>query len=238
MDNKNNCMLCGAPLAYFPEPREMVCELCGKTYLADAACEAGHFVCDACHSAKGVELIQAVCSRTGSRDPIEIAMRIMAQPGIHMHGPEHHTLVGSVLLTAYANCGGEVNLENMLKAMAHRGQQVPGGVCGFWGCCGAAVSTGIFVSLISGSTPMQTEAWSLSNQMTARALAAIAREGGPRCCKRDSFLAIREAAAFTKEHFGVEMELPEKIICSFYPMNRECRGKNCPFNKNHKPTEA
>ena len=42
--------------------------------------------------------------------------------------------------------------------MMNRGKAVPGGVCGFWGACGAGISTGMFTvalermwSLISSS---------------------------------------------------------------------------------------
>ncbi|MBQ5390561.1 MAG: alanine:cation symporter family protein, partial [Clostridia bacterium] len=56
--------------------------------------------------------------------------------------------VGAALLAAYKNSGGEVDLENALMEMYNRGKQVPGGICGLWGSCGAAVSSGIFISII------------------------------------------------------------------------------------------
>lgn len=52
-------------------------------------------------------------------------------PFCHMHGPEHHTLVGTALLTAYHNSGGNIELLPALKEMAARGRKVPGGACGF-----------------------------------------------------------------------------------------------------------
>ena len=45
----------------------------------------------------------------------------------------------------------------------------------------------------------------MSNQMTARALDSIGRVGGPRCCKRDSWLAILAAVDFVRERLRVEM---------------------------------
>ena len=50
-----------------------------------------------------------------------------------MHGPEHHVMVGSALLAAYKNAGGEIDLPEALLEMMNRGKAVPGGVCGFWG---------------------------------------------------------------------------------------------------------
>jgi hypothetical protein len=110
---------------------------------------------------------------------------------------------------------------------------VPGGACGFWGACGAGISSGMFVSIISKSTPLSVEPFALSHRMTARSLSAIGEIGGPRCCKRDSYLSILSAVDFVKENFGIEMEKPE-IVCSHSAQNNQCIGKRCPFAKiNH-----
>jgi hypothetical protein len=69
--------------------------------------------------------------------------------------------------------------------------------------------------------------------MTAASLEQIGEIGGPRCCKRDSFLSILTAIDFVKENFGIEMEKPE-VVCSFSAQNNQCIGKRCPFSKiNH-----
>jgi hypothetical protein len=91
----------------------------------------------------------------------------------------------------------------------------------------------MFVSIISKSTPLTVEPFGLSNSMTAAALGQIGAVGGPRCCKRDSYLSILAAIDFVKEHFGVEMEQPE-VVCSHSAQNNQCIGKRCPFAKvNH-----
>ena len=146
----------------------------------------------------------------------------------HMHGPEHHVMVGAALLTAYKNAGGNIELKDALIEMMHRGKAVPGGACGFWGACGAGISAGMFVSIISGSTPLSTESWGLANKMTSKALDAIGSIGGPRCCKRDSYLSILAAIEYVKEHFGIEMDSSD-IQCSHYKQNNQCIGKRCPF---------
>lgn len=63
---------------------------------------------------------------------------------------------------------------------------------------------------------------------TSRALGKIGEVGGPRCCKRDSYLAIIEAARFTKEQLGISMET-ENIVCSRSSMNSQCIKSRCPF---------
>jgi len=106
----------------------------------------------------------------------------------HMHGPEHHVMVGAALLTAYKNAGGELDLESALQEMYSRGKQVPGGACGFWGACGAGISAGQFMSIATQSTPLAKEPWGLSKRMTSKSLGSIGEVDGLRCCKRVPFL--------------------------------------------------
>lgn len=227
-ERRGACLICGADLVYFQEAKEMTCVFCGKRELNHASCKDGHYVCDACHARKGIEAVIRECRTTKSRNPIEIMQKIMADPYIYMHGPEHHVMAGAALLAAYHNSGGEVDLDWALAEMKERGGQVPGGVCGFWGCCGAGVSTGIYMSIITKATPLSGKSWGLSNRMTSRALNAIGEIGGPRCCKRDTFTAVKEAVQMTKEELGIEMELPEKIECGFHVENQQCLRGKCP----------
>ena len=148
--------------------------------------------------------IFGLCLSETSLDPIAILEKMMSMPFCHMHGPEHHVMVGAALLTAYKNAGGELDFPKALQEMYSRGKAVPGGACGFWGACGAGVSTGQFVSIVTGSTPLAVEPWGLSNQMTANALESIGKVGGPRCCKRDSYLVILAAIDFVAEHLHVQ----------------------------------
>lgn len=223
------CLVCGADLVYYQEAREMECEFCGKKERSHASCSKGHYVCDECHEKKGIEVVMEVCRETRSHNPIEIMQKIMENPYIYMHGPEHHVMAGAALLAAYHNCGGKIDLDRALSEMKERGSQIPGGVCGFWGCCGAGISTGIYMSIVTGTTPLSGNSWGRSNRMTARALQAIGEIGGPRCCKRDTFTAVREAVLMTREELGVSMELPEKIICDFVSENQQCLKRKCPY---------
>lgn len=121
-------------------------------------------------------------------------------------------------------------MDAALEEMRNRGTQVPGGICGLWGTCGAAVSTGIFISLITGASPLSGKEWGLCNEMTSRSLGAIAKTGGPRCCKRDSYTAILQAVDFVGEKFGIWMERPKKTVCGLYDRNEQCLKEKCPYN--------
>ena len=229
---KEECLICKAPLEYLTQDELMECAICHKQERSKTRCVEGHYVCSECHT-QGMDSILGRCLSETSRDPIEILEKMMSMPFCHMHGPEHHVMVGAALLTAYKNAGGEIALPKALQEMYSRGHAVPGGVCGFWGACGAGVSTGQFISIVTGSTPLAVEPWGLSNQMTAKALESIGKVGGPRCCKRDSYLAITAAVDFAAELLGVQMALGD-ISCTRCHMNNQCRGRGCPFHPANK----
>lgn len=221
------CLICGAPLEYLSQDTMMECYICHTQELSKTRCVNGHYVCNNCHTS-GIDSIMAACLADTSRNPVEVLEHLMSMPFCHMHGPEHHVLVGAALLTAYHNAGGEVELKEALVEMMSRGKEVPGGACGYWGACGAAISTGMFVSIVTHNTPLSTDTWHLSNLMTASALTQVANNGGPRCCKRDSYLSVLAAIDFSKEHLGIEMVKPD-VKCSRSKQNNQCRGKLCPF---------
>lgn len=223
------CLICKEPLVYTETGEMMECTLCHKRESSKTKCVDGHYICNDCHT-KGMDALIGVCLQTESKNPIAIIRQMMRLPFCHMHGPEHHVMVGAALLTAYKNAGGNIDLHTALLEMMNRGKGVPGGACGFWGACGAGISTGMFVSILSKSTPLANEPFALSHQMTSKALGKIGEIGGPRCCKRDSFLSILTAIDFVAEHFGVEMET-ENIVCEFSSQNNQCIGSRCPFKE-------
>lgn len=172
-----------------------------------------------------------------SKDPIKILEHLMAMPFCHTHVPEHHVLVGAALLSAYRNAGGDIDLESALREMMSRGRSVPGGACGYWGACGAGISSGMFVSVISRSTPLTEEPFALSHKMTARSLGDIGEVGGPRCCKRDSYLAVLAAIDFVQANFGIAMNR-SPVISRHASMNSQCIGMRCPFSYSHSAQHA
>jgi hypothetical protein len=104
-------------------------------------------------------VIEAVCQSTTLQNPIEIALTLMRDSRIMMHGPENHFLVPAVLLAAYYNTVHQpaLKMPKILKAR-QRADNVLGGFCGYYGTCGAAVGTGIFISLITDASPLSRRA--------------------------------------------------------------------------------
>ena len=221
------CLVCHAPLEYLETDMMMECAICRKKEYSKTRCIHGHYVCSACHTS-GLDGILSICLSKASRNPVELLEAMMSLPFCHMHGPEHHVMVGAALLTAYKHAGGDIDLPSALTEMLHRGQQVPGGVCGFWGACGAGISAGQFLAIVTESTPFAVEPWGLSNRMTAKALESIGNIGGPRCCKRDSYLSVLAAIDFVAEQLNVRME-KSMPLCTRFTQNHQCLGKRCPF---------
>lgn len=221
------CLICNSKIEYLQKDEKMECILCHKTENSKTRCKKGHYICNECHMGE-INTILDICLNEDSSNPFEIIEKLMSESFCHMHGPEHHILVGASLLTSYKNAGGNINLQESLIEMINRGKEVPGGICGFWGSCGAGISTGIFISIISNSTPLSEEPFKLANWMTSKSLYLVGKYGGPRCCKRDSFLSILAAIDFVEENFKIKLEKSE-ITCNFSDNNNQCLKNKCPF---------
>lgn len=224
------CGHCGAPIVYSPTAELARCTLCGGAFESSARCAEGHFVCDTCHAAPARDLIERFCAATELRDPMEIAVSLMRRPSVKMHGPEHHFFVPAALVAAWANVSGVApeRRAGLVAEARKRTEPILGGFCGVQGACGAGIGAGIFVALATGSTPLKGGERCLANGMTARALGAISRTGGARCCKRDSLLSILAAARFSREELGVPLPARGRP-CEFSASNAECTQRDCPF---------
>ncbi len=226
-NHQQNCMICGAPIVYSSKTISRECAICHRFFPAREACANGHYVCDSCHKSCTNSLFLGLLA-SEEQDPLALFEQVILDPAVHLHGPEHHIIVPCVLLTAYSQCQSDLDLAQSLGEAIDRAKQVPGGVCGFWGCCGAAIGAGIYMSVLTGATPLKEREWALANLLTSQCLEKISAAGGPRCCKRNARLAIQEAVDFTREHLGVPMPI-HPVLCTTHAQNLECIHKRCPF---------
>ncbi len=227
--SNSGCLICGSELVYSSQPKYMKCSICGHGNDSNATCTNGHYICDNCHQAGGVDFINNICLNSDSIDPLFLANFIMKHESIKPHGPEHHFLVPAVLLTAYYNVINKPEIIKLaLMTAKKRASNVLGGFCGFYGNCGAGVGNGIFISIILNATPLSEKEYQLANLITANTLLKIAEAGGPRCCKRNTFIAIETASEFLSEHLNVKMPIG-KISCQFSMDNKECKLSDCNF---------
>lgn len=210
------------------------CDYCGREFfpeISENTCDVS--ICEQCLNKNLADVIIDYCQRTRSKKPVDIATHLMKFPTFKMHCPDHHLLVPAALLSAYCNVNNKRRqLRRWLKLAKARAQYVPGAFCGTHGACGAAIGTGLFMSIITGATPLKTFEWELANSMTGRSLLQMAPYGGPRCCKRVSFIAIIEAVRFVNERLDGQIPVPENIHCTFSERNTECLKSDCPFWQN------
>lgn len=223
----DNCLVCGSPLLYQTVPVAMTCSYCGEELNTNIYCPEGHYVCDSCHALEALDILRQVANSTKSTDPGEILESIMSHPSVPMHGPEHHAMVPATIVAAVKNAGYEVPVGAINKAI-ERGAKVPGGWCGYYGACGAAVGVGIAVSVLTEATPLTGKPRSLAIEATSYALNKIA-DGYPRCCKRSSRLALEAAVEFLHARMDIDLNMTQATPCTYPHRNRECPKDNCPY---------
>jgi len=225
---RSGCMACGAPLKYLPEERESRCYYCGKRQFADALCENGHFVCNACHSQDGLEVIEHICLETAETDMITLLQEIREHPAVPIHGPEHHALVPGIILATARNLGAEVS-RSMIRTGIRRGSHVAGGYCAFMGVCGAAVGVGVAFSLMLGANPLTPARRKIIQSAVRDVLTEIAALKAARCCQRDSWIALRKAAELSRTVLPLALRAEAPLICTQQDENAECVGLACPL---------
>lgn len=224
---KSGCMICGAPLIYYWKTKESRCYFCGEVLQAIAGCPVGHFVCDRCHSEDAIEIIKKVCLHSNKSDMVELMNTIRSHHLFKIHGPEHHSMVPAVILTALKNSGYQIS-EDEINTAIERGLTICGGACAFLGACGAAIGAGIAVSIVLKANPYDGENRQVVQQATQRVLARIASYKAPRCCQRDSWLAFREASIIMHEITGKSLYI-DTLECKQFQENKECIHEQCPL---------
>ena len=173
-------------------------------------------------------ILEAVRQQTGT-DPVKMMISLARMDFVKIHGPEHHVLDGACLLMALHNLGKLPDIDWALQKLRAEGLRMPGAVCGLWGVCGAVTSVGAALAIWEGTGPLSRDGtWGAHMTYTSAALAEIAGTYGPRCCKRDGFIALTAAVRWLREHRGVELgdTVP---VCGFFVKNPDCIGNKCPY---------
>jgi hypothetical protein len=227
LESKDNCGVCGQPLLYQTEAREMKCVFCGLEKRTNIYCPNGHYVCDECHERETLEILEKVIDSSFSKSPLHLFELVICHPSVPMHGPEHHAIVPAVILAAIRNSGYSIP-KGAIEQAIHRGAKIPGGWCGYYGACGAAIGVGVAISILTGSTPLTGKERALSIEATAYALKKV-QDGYPRCCKRASRKAIEAAIDFLKDKLNIVLDTEHEISCKYSSRNRECITQDCAY---------
>lgn len=178
--------------------------------------------------------VEALKTRSVSRAD-ELIELLMDTEGVFIHCPYHHFIVPAVLLTmtAMEKYYKEDKLREWLDLAEARAKDVPGGVCGNMGNCGAAVGAGIFMSVYTSASPLSIENWKWANELTGRCLIRVSSYGGPRCCKRTCYLSLMEAVPFINKKLDLNIKFNDAHTCKYSDRNKECLKSGCPFFERH-----
>lgn len=65
--------------------------------------------------------------------------------------------------------------------------------------------------------------------LASRILHAEGQIGGPRCCKRNAYAALRRATAYVREHYGAAMESGTIVCCE--PQRTKLPVRTTPYPK-------
>lgn len=225
---ETGCLVCGQPVHYLAAEVRQACAFCGGVFMAPVQCAAGHFVCDACHTRDAEAFLEHICTTTTKTDLIALLQEIRRHPAIPLHGPEHHLMVPGIILATYRNLGGQVP-RTMLQTALRRGKTVPGGYCAYTGGCGAALGVGIAFSLILRASPVKARERQQVQQVIQAVIQAQARFAAARCCQRDSWLALKTAAALSKTYLSISLPADAPLRCQQVHLNQECLGQSCPL---------
>jgi len=219
------CVVCGYEL----EQVNVVaaCTFCGHETPAQYLCAARHHICEECQLADWPQVVERACEGSRETDPAVIANLIMKHPMSVMHSPQHHILVTPVVLAALRNSGQYPLKPGRLASAIERTRGIPLGSCGTRGECGAAISVGALVSILTGATFQKDRERSLALQASAETLLAIAQAGGPRCCKQSVYLALKTASIFLKRELNLDLSVEPH--CDFAARNEECKHERCQY---------
>lgn len=227
MDEEYFCPICGEKM--FISQSEVSCIYCEAKAKEDYVCNKGHYICEKCRIANPKELILNTCKNSKERNPLKLAALLMKHPGISIHGPEHHYIVGCIILTILKNLGiFNVSPSDFDKVIA-RVARIPYGACGSWGACGAAISAGVAFSVASKATMLSKNERKNALTIVSKALEEIAKLNGPRCCKASVFLTLIETLKFINKLYGLNCNVDENYICEFSDRNEDCLKERCPF---------
>lgn len=227
---KETCILCGEDLNKLGAIVDRRCDFCGSVKAIPAECNNSHCICGDCLSMSPTDFVYSMCLKYKGIDPIALAVDIMNSPVIKMHGAEHHFIVPAVLTTCLHNINhSEESLADKLDIIKRRAEVETPRACSYdLNTCGAAIGTGVFISTYLHRELIDEDQWSPSNSIVAKSLLKVAESGGPRCCKRDTYLSLEAAIEFIRDNFAITLPV-STAKCTFSLRNKTCKHEECQF---------
>lgn len=222
------CLKCHGELHHYDKLVFVKCVECGVREKAQITCKEGHYYCNACASKKVINKLYELLATLEGVNPSDIGERLFVQCGVSGNSP--HPITTAAFLVAYKNLTHKITDEDVLEGVS-KAAQIPGGWCGYYGNCGAAVGLGVAFAVINKSTPMHDKERSIANLVTAEGLKIVAGQGGPRCCTGSVRGVLNEGIKLAEEYLDVKF--PEKTIdmkkCWQSKYNDDCKKQKCVY---------
>ncbi|AEJ19051.1 DUF5714 domain-containing protein [Gracilinema caldarium] len=221
------CLVCGAKLEHRDESIIVMCSKCGKKERTCIVCEKEHYLCNACATETVMAKIFQKIPEIDCQNPCDIGEKLLIECGYAGNSP--HFVVAIAFLLALKNLSF-VTLEDVFEGMM-RASQIPGGWCGYYGSCGAAVGLGVAVSILTKATPMTDKSRSMANEATAEGLKIVASQGGPRCCIGSVRGVLEAGVKYIKEALGIDFPTRRIEIkkCWASRLQPDCKKERCLF---------
>lgn len=222
------CLKCKGKLIHKTEWSYAKCVSCGIREKTQIFCDNDHYYCNTCASKEVIHKLYDMLPDLQGENPSDIAEKLFVECGISGNSP--HPLTTAAFLTAYKNLTNKISDADVLNGVT-KAVQIPGGWCGYYGCCGAAVGLGVAFAIIKGATPMNDRERSLANLVTAEGLKVVAEQGGPRCCI-GSVRGVLELSEKLAEE-NLDITFPERKgsfkRCWQSHFNDDCKKSRCKY---------
>ncbi|SHI69247.1 hypothetical protein SAMN02745163_00655 [Clostridium cavendishii DSM 21758] len=225
------CLTCNGELEHYKSLVIAKCSECGareKTYIM---CKNGHYLCNTCASKESIGKIFNNMFTYQDKNPLDVAEKLIKDCGVCGNSP--HPMTTAAFLVAYKNLTNEIDEKTVMEGVM-RATQIPGGWCGYFGACGAAIGLGVAFAIIKNSTPMSNEERSLANLVTSKALESVSIQGGPRCCTSSVRVSLEVGCEISEEYLGVIFPKRKSNFkkCWVSSFNDDCRKERCTFFNN------
>ena len=225
-------MVCGAPLHYLAAAEDLSCTSCGAAWRGHITCPNGHALCDACHGSEVRKVLAAITLTDASRDPLEIAERMISHRSLPMLSCDHAFIAAGALLAALRNSPyGRITEQEVREVFDRTARQAQGGYCGLTGVCGIAPAVGAVFSVFLGARCGTDREQQIVMEAVTRVMRSITDLTGPSCCKAYVRAAVSVAVSLFAEKFGMVLPLSTSpVICGDAERHPHgCREEKCPY---------
>ncbi|MCL2151410.1 MAG: DUF5714 domain-containing protein [Oscillospiraceae bacterium] len=222
------CSICNSAILYKEDYFEAKCEFCGKKEETYIICSNNHYLCIVCAAKEVMDKLYELLPDIDLKNPLDIAERLISKCGISGHTP--HPITAAAFLTAVKNVTGYITDEDVMEGVS-RAYEIPGGWCGYYGACGAAVALGTSFSVLLNATPSSDKERSIANRVTSACLVEVAALGGPYCCVASIRAVLEKGIELSELHLGIKF--PERKTsykkCWTATFQQNCKTEKCRF---------